>query len=173
MEETNFKRFREILVGMAKVFEREIDAATLDGYWLSLSMWPIQDFEAAAAQLLQTSQFMPRPADFAAIRNAGRPTAGEAWIKALRHASSSAYRKGLLDDEMINNAAAAVGGYGAIAMCTNSSLHFLERRFVEHFTDMRDANDVRQALPQLTREGGRQALEHGDSTDASNVVNIR
>ena len=45
-----------------------------------------------------------------------------------------------------------LGGYTAIAMCDEDKLHYLERRFVEHYEAKQDADEVREALPSLTAD---------------------
>lgn len=160
MRQADFQRFRAVMTGIAKVYEREIDGALLDAYWLALRDWSLADFEAAAAHLMRTSKFMPRPADFHELREAGRQTAAEAWLQALRHAASSAYRNGPLGDPLIDRAVRAIGGYGAIAMCDEDKLHFIERRFAEHYESIQDAEEVRAALPQLT---GSDAVSHSST----------
>jgi hypothetical protein len=165
MQQADFQRFRAVMTGMAKVYEREIDGALLDAYWLALRDWSLADFEAAAAHLMRTSKFMPRPADFHELREAGRPTAAEAWLKAVE-ASAGAISCGRVmtvrtcGDPLIDRAVRAIGGYGAIAMCDEDKLHFLERRFAEHYESIQDAEEVRAALPQLT---GSDAVSHSST----------
>lgn len=159
MRQADFQRFRAVMTGMAKVYEREIDGALLDAYWLALRDWSLADFEAAAAHLMRTSKFMPRPADFHELREAGRQTAAEAWLQALRHAASSAYRNGPLGDPLIDRAVAALGGYRVIAMCEDDKLGFLERRFAEHYEAIQDAEETRRALPGI---GNGEALSAED-----------
>ncbi len=152
MDTPEFARFRDVMNGMAKLYEREIDAAVLDAYWLALRSWSISEFEQAAAHLMGSRQFMPRPFDFNELRKASRPTAGEAWARAVLHAASSAYRDGPLGEEPTDTCVRCLGGYVAIAMCDEDKLHYLERRFVEHYEAKQDADETREALPELTRE---------------------
>jgi hypothetical protein len=149
MEASEFSRFKSVMTGMAKVYERELDGMLLDAYWLVLKSWSLSEFEQAAGHLMGTSEFMPKPAQFMAIRKAGRPTSGEAWANALQHAASSAYRDGQLGDSVTDAAVRAIGGYVAIAMCDEDKTHFLERRFAEHFETIQDAGDVREAVPYI------------------------
>jgi hypothetical protein len=154
MQPTDGKRFRDLIRGMGRMYGQEQDAVVLDAYWLALRDWSFEDFEAAAGQLMRTSKFMPRPADFNDLRKAARPTVGEAWDKARRACGSAIIcgqitNNGTSGDPLIDRAVRAIGGYGAIAMCDTEKLHFLERRFCEHFESMRDADDVREALPQI------------------------
>lgn len=150
MRNDDFPKFKSIMAGMAAIFQRDLSTELMDGYWLALRNWSIDDFESASARLLETSQFMPRPADFHSVKKAGRPTYAESWVQAVEHCRSSAYRRGPMVDEITDRAVAALGGYVAIAMCDEDKLHYLERRFQEIYEGMQDAGDIRAALPNLT-----------------------
>lgn len=154
MQPADYQRFKAVMTGMGKLYERELDKPLLDAYWLALTTWSLTDFEAGAGQLMRTSEFLPRPAAFEALRQAGRPTAAEAWERA-RRASGSAIQcghvthNGTCGDELIDRAVRGIGGYGVIAMCETDKLPFLERRFAEHYSQLQDAEEVRQAVPQI------------------------
>jgi hypothetical protein len=158
MQPADADRFRNLLRGIGRTFGQEPDALVLDAYWLALSTWSIADFEAACAQLLRTSKFMPRPADFEELRKAGRLTAGEAWGRVVAHARAGRYRREQLAPE-IERGVQAIGGWPVIAMSEESKLSFIERRFAEHFGAMREADDIRAAVPQLAGPPAGKLLE--------------
>lgn len=148
------KAFAEVVIGLAELKGRKLSSASIELYWRSLQHWPIAAFRSAAEQLIRTCEFMPGPKDFEDLRKAGRPTPGEAWERA-RRASGTAIQcgrithNGTCGDELIDRAVRAIGGYGAIAMTDTDKLPFLERRFAEHYESIRDADDVREAVPQI------------------------
>lgn len=143
-------KFRNLIRGMARMFSVDADVLLLDTYWLALKSWPIEDFEAACAHLLQSAKFMPRPVDFNELRKASRPSAGEAFAKAMAVARDcSPHRPATSGDPVIDAAARACGGYFAMGMQETDKIGFLERRFTEHFDAIADREDVREALPQL------------------------
>lgn len=177
MQAEDFTRFRGVMTGMAEMFQRELTSVLLDAYWISLRDWSWDNFEAACGQLMRSSEFMPRPADFTKLRKAGRPTAGEAWIVALEFARHgfSYWDSGMPTlnadtkepaDELLNRAVRAIGGYKAIAMSPTDKTVFLERRFCEHYEAMQEADEVREALPQLAAENRRQLDWDGESESA-------
>jgi hypothetical protein len=166
MQQTDFQRFKALMNGMAKLYERELDGPVLDAYWLALRNWELADFEAGAAHLMRTSTFMPRPADFETLRKAGRPTAGEAWASVLAsvRAGYSRWTGGGVsrdpsftppDNVLIDRAVQAIGGYDAIGMSNRDQTPFLERRFCEHYDAIRDAEEVRQEVPAIAAQGSR------------------
>lgn len=150
MQQDDFRRFRSVMNGMAKLYGGELDAPTLDAYWLALRGWALADFEAGAAQLMRTSKFMPRPADFEELRRAGLPTAGEAWAEAR-----TCWRRGGsgTGDALTDRVVQMLGGYRAMGMMSSDQMPFLERRFAEHYESLRDAEEIRDAVPQITAQG--------------------
>jgi hypothetical protein len=133
------------LNGIATIRKSPLTPEALDLWWGCMADWSIEDFKAAAIQVLKTSEFMPMPKHFEDLRKALRPTAIEAWAAAVSHAASSAYRRGPIGDHRIDMLVRGLGGYIAIAMCEEDKLHFLERRFCEHFDDVQDSDDVRKS----------------------------
>lgn len=159
MQANDFPRFQAVMTGMAELYQRELSAPLMDAYWLALTDWPLSEFEAAAGQLMKTEEFMPKPVAFNKLRKAGRQTAGEAWIRVLEYARHGYNVNGLQwangggsvgpDDPLVRRAVAAIGGYKAIAMSETDKTHFLERRFCEHFEGMQDAEEIREAVPEI------------------------
>ena len=161
MQADDFPRFRSLLTGMAKLFERDIDAPLLDAYWLAMRDWTLPDFEAAAQQLMGRAKFMPRPADFNELRNATRVTPGEAWALALEHVRKGRHRDGPAAPADVDRAVRAIGGWQIIGHATDEDLRFLERRFTANYSEIREATDVREELPALARDNPVKALLAG------------
>lgn len=151
MERNDFERFRDVMTGMAKVYERELDGLVLDAYWMALRDWTLAEFERAAAHLIAHSEFMPRPAAFNAMRQSmAQPTVGEAWARVLEHIKGP-YRSGMgIDDGgPIDTAVAGLDGYRELALC---EVQFLPRlRFAERYEEALDMATLRPAIG--TRNG--------------------
>lgn len=148
MQPSDKPQFLKVLNGMAAMRRVTLIPEVLDLWWACMADWAIEDFKAAAIQVLKTSEFMPQPKDFEDLRKAGRDTAGEAWERVLGHVKSSEWRRRGLDDRC-DKIARMLGGYHVIAQCDESKLHFLERRFCEHFEAIQDADEVRAAVPAI------------------------
>jgi hypothetical protein len=147
------QRFLEVVIGFAELKGKQLSVPALELYWRALQHWPLADFMAAAEQLVRTSEFMPTPKDFEDLRKAGRPTCGEAWVDA--RATARQWREGYSissGDPFIDRVVRVIGGYRAIAMCDVDKMHFLERRFAEHFEEMQDTESTREALPNVMRD---------------------
>lgn len=160
MGPTDFNRFRAVMAGMSKLYDKEIDAVLLDAYWLALRDWRLEDFESAAGHLMANSEFMPRPAAFNALRKAGTPTAHEAWTRVLSGAQ-------LEPGSVTERAANAMGGQQRIRMADiERDLPHIQRRFIEAYEGMTDAEAIREAVPQIANQpnwliGTVRALEAG------------
>jgi hypothetical protein len=146
MQPQDKTEFLKILNGLAAIKPNaKLTAEGLDLYWLAMVDWPLDHFKAAAARLAKECEFFPNPYHFEKLRKAGRPTAGEAFaiaIECARHGGGS-------NDLTIEQAVQAMGGWYTLRMCEEDKLHFLERRFTEHYEQIQDATDTRQAVPQL------------------------
>lgn len=149
MQQSDFQRFRAVLAGMAELYQRELSNPLLDVYWLALRSWTLADFESAAAHLMATATFMPRPSDFNALKKAGEPTAGEAWTDVLEYCSN---KRKIAPDGRTLRAANAVGGYYTIRMANiETALPHIERRFKEAYEELSDVEETREALPEITQ----------------------
>ena len=148
MQQSDFVRFREVLAGMAELYQRELSNQLLDVYWMALKSWSLGDFQSAAANLMATATFMPRPSDFTSLKRAGEPTAGEAWATAL--SNCTCWRDGKSQGGRIDRAVRAVGGYKSIAMAdVETALPHIERRFKEAYEELCDVEETREQLPQI------------------------
>lgn len=154
MTKADRKPFLEIILGFAELKGKALSAPAMELYWASMQAWSLADFQIAANHLLKTCTFMPTPKDFNDLRLAGRDTAAEAWIKARQSLAWGLHgyteKPGI--DPLISKALRAIGGANVLAMTDEDELPFLERRFIEHYTDISDAEDVREALPQIAQD---------------------
>lgn len=143
---------------MAAMKKIPLTPESIDLWWACMSDWEIDNFKDAAIRLLKTCQFMPQPSDFQELLKADEPTSGEAFAIARTWLVYSPYGYTVHPDTPPNIAAAihAIGGADAIAICEMSKLHFVERRFCEHYEQITEAEETRHALPgiqgQLTQD---------------------
>lgn len=155
MEPTDGQRFRDLLRGMGRMYGQEPDGLVLDAYWIALRDWDFEEFQVAAAHLMATAKFMPRPADFSALRKAGELTPSEAWTEALSGCVEWRNPQ-YLPKGRIARAAAAVGGFERIAMADlERDMPHIQRRFLKAYEELSDVETIREAVPQIAapREG--------------------
>jgi hypothetical protein len=119
--------------------------------------WAIEDFCAACAKLRDESEFMPNPYHFAQLRKrATSLTGGDAWSRAVAHARDLPAIGGHLQeqpsgDAVLDRVARMVGGYKAIANASERDLQFMGQRFLEHFAEVSEGEEAREAMPALAQ----------------------
>ena len=156
MQPTDKPRFATIVTCIYGLKDKTPTKVQLEAWWIAMQAdWTIEEFEAAAAKVMQTAEYLATPADFAKLRKAATPDAGAAWALVMQHIRSGKYRDGIpIGDPVIDAAAAAVGGYKAIAFHDVDKLHFLARTFGEHFETAQNRHETLAALPNLKPPGG-------------------
>jgi hypothetical protein len=147
------KAFLEVVLGFAELKGKQLSAPALELYWRSLQHWELAEFHVAAEQLLRSCEFMPLPKDFEDLRKSGRQTAGEAWAQVLELARG---RAAPALSALALRAVNAIGGLRTVMMSETDRTPFLERRFCEHYESIGDAEEVRDAVPQLAYQPSRQ-----------------
>jgi hypothetical protein len=151
MENTDKIEFAKVVNAMAIMKKASITADVIELWWDCFADWSIDDFKIAARRLLKTKTFMPQPNEFEELRKAGRETPGEIFA-ALRKwlvYSPNGYTLNPTTPRRIANPIQAMGGPNAYANCDVDKLPFLERRFCEHYEQISEASDTREALPQI------------------------
>jgi hypothetical protein len=147
--------FVKVLNGLAALKPGgKLTPESIDLYWRAMQDWSIDEFATAAVHLLKHHPYptVPLPADFERLRNAGEPTAAEAWTIVLSGTP-------LPPGGRMWRAAESVGGQYAIRHADfEYSLPHMQRRFLEAYADMTKVDPVREALPQVAAHGTRRAL---------------
>jgi hypothetical protein len=151
MQTSDKEQFLKVMNGLAAMRKATLIPEVLDLWWACMADWSIEDFKAAAVQVLKTSSFMPTPKDFEDLRKAGRETAGEVFASIGRYLeySPQGYTVKANTPRPIAAAIRAMGGADAYAMCEVDKLPFLERRFCEHYEQITGAHELREALPEI------------------------
>jgi len=148
MTESDKVEFVKIVLGLKAVKPgAPLSDEGLELFWNALREgWELADFKAAANHLARSSEFMPNPFHFEQLRKAVRRTSADAFAIARACWRSGGRSTG---DALIDRAVAGLGGYEACGMTQTDKLSFLERRFAEHYADLQDVEEVRQAVPQI------------------------
>lgn len=154
----DFDEFCEVVVGFAELKGKKLSPAALKLYFRAMQSWDLREFKAAAEHLLCTSEFMPTPKSFTDLRNAGKPTAHEAWETAF--ANCTTWRTGGSNaGPLIDRVVQSIGGYRVIAMADEErDLPHIQRRFLEAYDQLSAVDPARQAVPQIAAVGARIAL---------------
>ena len=152
--------FAKVVLAFAELKGRQISLPVVDLYWDTMQSWSIQDFKAAARHLLRTCKFMPEPKDFEDLRKAGKETAGEVFasIRQWFQYTPNGYTVKPETPHAIAASIRAMGGPNAYAMCDSDKLHFLERRFCDHYEQISGVEEIRDRLPQIAQSQNRLRL---------------
>lgn len=150
MQKADQPEFLKVLNGMAAMKRVHLTTDAIDLWWECMRSWDLGDFKLVATELMRTSKWMAEPYDFEQFKRKFEMTAGEAWTLVLEHVRSSEYEKrSAIGDARIDSVVRMLGGWRAIAMSESDKLHFLEKRFAEHYATVGDVFTARQALPGL------------------------
>lgn len=143
------EKFLEIVIGFAEMKGKQLSTPALELYWRAMQDWDIDDFRAAANMLVKSCQFFPTPKEFEDLRKAGDMSAGEAWARARDVIRSGGSTSG---DARTDAAIRILGGYDALGRTNSDQFQFLERRFCDHYEELSDRIEVREALPNFTKK---------------------
>lgn len=150
----DFDEFCEVVVGFSELKGKQLSPPALKLYFRAMQSWDLREFKSAAEHLLCTCEFLPTPKDFTDLRKAGEPTAAEAWTAAVRGCLEWRNPE-RLPNGRIARAAAAVGGFRAIAMADmERDLPHIQRRFLDAYAELSEVEAVRVALPAVANATG-------------------
>ena len=146
--------FVAILNGLAAIKPNaKLTKEAYEIWWNAMQGWSIEDFRAGASHLAMSVQFMPSPYDFNQLRKAGEPTAGEAWVQVLSGAD-------LEPGSVTEKAARVVGGQYAVRHADiERELPHVQRRFMESYEAIKDAEGTRQSVPAICHQDARSTLD--------------
>lgn len=151
MQKADQPEFLKVLNGMAAMKRVTLTGDAIDLWWECMRHWDLRDFKLVATELMRSSRWMAEPFDFEQFKRKFEMTAGEAWTLVLEHVRSSGYEKrAAIGDARIDSVVRMLGGWRHIAMSQSDSLHFLEKRFAEHYATVGDVFTARQSLPQMS-----------------------
>jgi hypothetical protein len=134
MEDSDKKRFAELMAGLAQTFITDISAQDLENYWRLLKNYPLSQIEQAIVGYCispEGHRFMPKPGEIiAAVHGKESDQSLLAWVKVtqgIRQAGAS--KTVVFDDPMIHAVIADLGGWIRLCHLTTRELSFQQREF--------------------------------------------
>ena len=147
MKRNDEPEFLRTMNSLAAVFSFKLTPEILEIYLDTLRDFTIEEFKNAAKELLKTESFMPKPAQFVALRKkADGKSPTESWLQILDNVKRSEYRQGRTVGGVADQAAYAVGGYSAIGMANVDELGFIQKRFESAYAELAESTTARTAL---------------------------
>lgn len=99
------QKFAEVIMALAAIHDKEVDKATLQGYWLALGELEIERLQEAATVAARTLKFFPKPAEL--LELAGGESVEDraklAWVEVSKAAKSSSWPKDPLAAEAVRH----------------------------------------------------------------------
>jgi hypothetical protein len=155
-------RFLRTLVALAALKPgKEQTPESLELFWRAMrDKWALAEFEAAAAHLSESCEFMPNPYHFAQLRKqAGEQACGDAWAAVVQVNRYSRIGREHLVTPRIERIVAAMGGWSALAMTRTEELPFREKRFKELWEEFGETEEARAALPHIAEPKQVRAID--------------
>lgn len=149
MDQKDKSRFTQIMLGMADNFR---DTITKEGMQMRFDMlreFSMEEIEFAARKIMQNRKYtkMPPVAEFFdAIKGKAGTRALEAWgsvVECLKRGNEP-------DDPIAVEAIRRIGGWSWLMRQSYDELHWLEKRFVEHYDSYEQKKQT--ALPEPEAE---------------------
>ncbi len=134
MEDTDKKRFAELMAGLAQTFITDISAQDLENYWRLLKGYPISQIEQAIIGYCASPEghrFMPKPGEIiAAFHGKESEQSLLAWVKVTKGMRQvGASKTVVFDDPIIHAVIADLGGWIRLCRLTERELNFQQREF--------------------------------------------
>jgi hypothetical protein len=149
---TNQKLFKEHMTALAEIHGKALTALLNSLYWKTLESFTDEQCEAAFKELIFSSKFFPKPADFLEIlRGKQEDQATLAWVKVIetlrRHGPWASV---CFDDPVIHSIIKFMGGWGSLGDWKNSELVWKQKNFINLYGVMSRGNGKHpQYLPGL------------------------
>lgn len=154
----NKKRFAEMMSTLSVLFDKDMPEMLRQIYWKVLSQYSDEDVEMAVKQVIASCKFFPKPSEiiqFIKSRQIEEKQANalESWGMVM-----SGLECGKIpNDGRIQEAIRRLGGWTWLQDKGYDDLHWLEKRFIEHFDQIVESrkydNDMIAAEERKLLEG--------------------
>jgi len=163
MQESDKKKFLEVLTAMSELYDSPLSSISIDIYWKAVSKYPLNKFLAAAKQHTETSKWMPKPSDFIDGMQGNELSVGErsnlAWLGVASAARSIGGNRGVcFDDPLIHAVIRSLGGW--VSLCRGKQEYFnstVRNAFIktyEHMAACADKGNILGTIASLAPLGG-------------------
>lgn len=134
MQETDKKRFAELMGGLAQTFTIELSTRDLENYWQFLRTYSLNELERAIIEYCSSPEghrFMPKPGEIVALLQGKKSEqALLAWVKVTKAMrQTGAYKTVVFDDAIIHAVIADLGGWVRLCHLSERELAFQQREF--------------------------------------------
>ena len=134
MEDTDKKRFAELMAGLAQTFRADVSAQDIESYWRFLRAYPLKQIEQAILGYCVSPEghkFMPKPGEIvAALGGKESEKSLMAWVKVTKAMKKGgAYKTVIFDDAIIHAVIDGLGGWIRLCLLQERELIFQQKEF--------------------------------------------
>jgi hypothetical protein len=124
-------KFKEYIATLCELHDRKVSRLLTDLYWKVLQPFTDEQCEAAFKELIYSSKFFPKPADFMEILNGKKENrATEAWLETLNAiARIGNYQSVKFSDPVIHSVVQALGGWPQLCMMEAKEEKWKQKEF--------------------------------------------
>ena len=127
----NEVKFKEYMATLCEMHDRTLSKLLTDLYWKVLEPFSDEECERAFQEVIYSSKFFPKPADFMEIlRGKKENQATEAWLLVLNAVGRIGnYQSVKFSDPVIHSVINAMGGWPQLCMMESSQEHWKQKEF--------------------------------------------
>jgi len=124
-------KFKEYMATLCEVYDRTLSKLLTDLYWKVLEPFTDQQCADAFKEIIYSSRFFPKPADFIEVLQGSKKTrATEAWLEALETLKRIGnYESVKFADAAIHSVVMAMGGWPEFCMMENEDVKWKQKEF--------------------------------------------
>lgn len=124
-------KFKKYMATLCELHDRTLSKLLTDLYWKVLDPFTDQQCEAAFKEIIYSSRFFPKPADFIEVLQGSKKTrATEAWLEALETLKRIGnYESVKFADSVIHSVIMAMGGWPEFCMMGNNEVKWKQKEF--------------------------------------------
>ena len=145
----NKEKFKQYMTGLGELFDRTISKTLMDIYWKALEPFTDDVCEKAFNQLIVSSRFFPKPADFLeVIVGTDGDRALNAWLIVEKTVKKiGPYASVKFEDPVIHGVIDSLGGWEKFQDCTNSEWIWRQKEFITRYNAMSNKSEHPKYLP--------------------------
>jgi hypothetical protein len=148
----NKEKFKQYMTGLGELFDKIISKTLMDIYWKALESFTDEACERAFNNLISTSKFFPKPADFLEVLTGSNgDRALNAWLIVEKTVKTiGPYTSVRFEDPVIHGVIDSLGGWSKFQDCTNGEWIWRQKEFITRYNAMCNRTNHPEYLPGIT-----------------------
>jgi len=124
-------KFKEYMATLCELHDRTLSVMLTDLYWKVLEPFTDQQCESAFKEIIYSSRFFPKPADFIeTLQGTKKNKATASWLVVLESVKRIGnYQSVKFADQVIHSVVQAMGGWPELCMMENDDVKWKQKEF--------------------------------------------